>query len=81
MFFPRLGMYYLRTRPKAEAIQFTVSKEARQGLLNNGGEEKKIDENLLASKKMPLPQDQLSQTKPKIGLETQEEEECVGCGA
>mmetsp|Transcript_30425 Transcript_30425/g.35085 ORF Transcript_30425/g.35085 Transcript_30425/m.35085 type:complete len:829 (-) Transcript_30425:200-2686(-) len=77
----KTGMYYLRTRPKAEAIQFTVSKEARQGLLNNGGEEKKIDENLPAAKKMPLPQDQLSQTKPKIGLETQEEEECVGCGA
>jgi len=61
----KTGMYYLRTRPKADAIQFTVQKEPV----------KKFGVSV-------RPQTGKSEEKPKISVETEEDEDtCLNCGA
>ena len=66
----KTGMYYLRTRPKADAIQFTVNKE-QLAEDRKAGEEKKTDS--------PPPQ---AVGQGIAGLQTVGgEEECLNCGA
>ena len=65
----KTGMYYLRTRPKADAIQFTVNKE-QLAEDRKAGEEKKTDSPDLAV------------GQGTAGLQTVGgEEECLNCGA
>jgi ribonucleoside-diphosphate reductase subunit M1 len=65
----KTGMYYLRTRPKADAIQFTVNKE-QLAEDRKSGEEKKTDS--------PTP----AVGQGTAGLQTVGgEEECLNCGA
>lgn len=65
----KTGMYYLRTRPKADAIQFTVNKE-QLAADRKAGEEKKTDSPDLAV------------GQGTAGLQTVGgEEECLNCGA
>lgn len=76
----KTGMYYLRTRPKADAIQFTVNQEQlaadRLKMIKNLEEE---------PRHMKLPQD--VPEKPKTDVkkiivpEDDEEEICLSCGA
>jgi ribonucleoside-diphosphate reductase alpha subunit len=61
----KTGMYYLRTRPKADAIQFTVDQEQ---LLKDRVNTLSVNDTKKPSK--PLPQDRY-----------EEEEECLNCGA
>lgn len=74
----KTGMYYLRTRPKADAIQFTVDQEQlvanraksetlrdKENVLNNNSN---IRNEILISKAIP-------------GLHTQDQDECLNCGA
>ena len=63
----KTGMYYLRTRPKADAIQFTVNKEdlTVQPVKKANGSSNGHGNN----------------TKPEEQPELEEEEECLNCGA
>jgi len=67
----KTGMYYLRTRPKADAIQFTVDQEQ---LLKDRTE----DLSITKGDKKP-PQDQPMKGAPT--LEVKEDDECLNCGA
>mmetsp|Transcript_19926 Transcript_19926/g.46295 ORF Transcript_19926/g.46295 Transcript_19926/m.46295 type:complete len:291 (+) Transcript_19926:108-980(+) len=70
----KTGMYYLRTRPKADAIQFTVDQEqlsadrVKNSALADG------DNKLNSKGRGPPPVPKLVQAQP-------EEEECLTCGA
>ena len=76
----KTGMYYLRTRPKADAIQFTVDQEqlvskkvkgksgSPKGKENTGGQ---------PSNTKPTVQPLVS--KEQLGMQV--EEECLNCGA
>ena len=63
----KTGMYYLRTRPKADAIQFTVDQE--QLLKDKAAQANK--ENKV------VPQDKMSSSN----LHTEDDEICLSCGA
>jgi len=65
----KTGMYYLRTRPKADAIQFTVDQEQLM-------KDRKMSAEKIGSDKLPLSQDP-PMKRPVIV----EEEECLNCGA
>jgi ribonucleoside-diphosphate reductase subunit M1 len=73
----KTGMYYLRTRPKADAIQFTVNQEqlvvdrAKSEALRNKEDIEKAE----APKEPPV-------EKTTGGLQTiDDEDECLNCGA
>jgi ribonucleotide reductase alpha subunit len=78
----KTGMYYLRTRPKADAIKFTVNQEQ---LVADRMKNMKIDdkENTAGSMSPGLPSPGLSKgSGPIKGLTTVgDEEECLNCGA
>jgi ribonucleoside-diphosphate reductase alpha chain/ribonucleoside-diphosphate reductase subunit M1 len=66
-------MYYLRTRPKADAIQFTVDKSALQASAANKEEPKaqaQQSPRACRQAQSPLPQG-----------EEEEEELCLACSA
>jgi ribonucleotide reductase alpha subunit len=78
----KTGMYYLRTQPKAAAIQFTVNQEqlavdrAKSEALQN--KENVLNASALAEKVPPV----CTFTASKGGLETKDEnDECLNCGA
>lgn len=62
----KTGMYYLRTRPKADAIQFTVDqsslKVSREETAKSGAKNG-------------------AEGGGSAGLEVEEEPECLSCGA
>ncbi len=68
----KTGMYYLRTRPKADAIQFTVNQEM-------------LAETNAA--RQPQTSASADISKPSVGAKfaalqmKDEEEECLNCGA
>jgi len=64
----KTGMYYLRTKAKADAIQFTVNKEQLAQSNKNSSSVKSEEKESLTDDK-------------KVGLETQEDDECLNCGA
>ena len=65
----KTGMYYLRTRPKADAIQFTVNQEQL------------VAEKVLKDKEN-ITQDSSQPTAKKEGLETHTDgDACLSCGA
>jgi len=66
----KTGMYYLRTQPKAAAIQFTVD----QAQLNKVKEEQKLDMSAKANK------ENMAKLK-KGGVQKEDEEICLSCGA
>lgn len=73
----KTGMYYLRTRPKADAIQFTVNQEqlvadrAKSDVLRE-------KENVMSN---AAPTTTTMPVKGIAGLQVQEEDECLNCGA
>jgi ribonucleoside-diphosphate reductase alpha subunit len=73
----KTGMYYLRTRPKADAIQFTVNQE--QLVADRLKSAKFTDkENSIANREAADP----LMSKIPAGLEVKDdEEECLNCGA
>ena len=79
----KTGMYYLRTRPKADAIQFTVDQEQlvadrlKEAKLNGNDKENAINANpgtSAAKETTPLVD------KATLG-QVEVEEECLNCGA
>jgi len=82
----KTGMYYLRTRPKADAIQFTVDQEklkedrrAAAAMYESKGEEKKEE---LEKTTRALPQDQSAVREGTAGLDVEDDEDiCISCGA
>ncbi|GMI07018.1 hypothetical protein TrVE_jg284 [Triparma verrucosa] len=72
----KTGMYYLRTQPKAQAIQFTVDQAA---LVKNKEENKALKD---AVKTLPSPeQNKENMKKMQSGGAEEDEEICLSCGA
>lgn len=73
----KTGMYYLRTRPKADAIQFTVNQEQ----LATDQQRK----NSLDKKKTGFATPKIKEAKPLVDTKSlgqpEIEEECLNCGA
>jgi len=85
----KTGMYYLRTRPKADAIQFTVDKEALSQDLKAkatlspssvGGKENMANSSLMTSRSPARMKAQPLVNNAVLG-QAEEEEECLNCGA
>ena len=76
----KTGMYYLRTRPKADAIQFTVDQkqlaESRKSEAEADGAEQPGAKGASPTKKAPSPMKEKA-----TPLQPQEEEICLSCGA
>lgn len=77
----KTGMYYLRTRPKADAIQFTVNQEMLAETNENPADKE-------TPRKVPSPTSASADvSKPTVtskfaGLQMKDEEdECLNCGA
>lgn len=72
----KTGMYYLRTRPKADAIQFTVEKDklaAESKTTTSPSKEKENEAVAMNKKEAPM---------GTQGLHTEDDEEqCLNCGA
>ena len=73
----KTGMYYLRTRPKADAIQFTVNQEMLVETTRGAPQDKaESPTSVTATSKM------MSVGTKFAGLQVKdEEEECLNCGA
>lgn len=79
----KTGMYYLRTRPKADAIQFTVDKEALSQDLKEKATIADGKENVVKSL-TPSRSPVRMKAQPLVNsaaLGQTEEEECLNCGA
>eukprot|EP00501_MAST-03F_sp_TOSAG23-6_P002305 GSMAST32.ASY1.ANO1.2407.1 assembled CDS len=77
----KTGMYYLRTRPKVDAIQFTVdqaSLKVTRAMKDTtiSGTENKAPTNVLKVKK-----ESASKSAPGIAPSRNEVEECLNCGS
>merc|ERR1712194_892912 len=78
----KTGMYYLRTRPKADAIQFTVDQTMLAETTQNPAKEE-----VKGKQSQPSPTgvknfDKVSVDTKFAGLQMKdEEEECLNCGA
>eukprot|EP00523_Entomoneis_sp_CCMP467_P005515 CAMPEP_0168747824 /NCGR_PEP_ID=MMETSP0724-20121128/15857_1 /TAXON_ID=265536 /ORGANISM="Amphiprora sp., Strain CCMP467" /LENGTH=797 /DNA_ID=CAMNT_0008795629 /DNA_START=6 /DNA_END=2399 /DNA_ORIENTATION=+ len=66
----KTGMYYLRTRPKADAIKFTVNQEALKQTTSNKENNSTVAKAGVATPKAAQPQ-----------VEEDEDEICLSCGA
>jgi len=87
----KTGMYYLRTRPKADAIQFTVNQEmlaeTTAGQSQNPAAEGTEQQQSPGRKSSPTSVASANVGKPSVsskfaGLQMKdEEEECLNCGA
>jgi len=76
----KTGMYYLRTQPKAKAIQFTVDQaqlaETNAANIENEAPQNKVRKDSMAEKEV------LGDMPSTNGLETQDDEDiCLSCGA
>jgi ribonucleotide reductase alpha subunit len=75
----KTGMYYLRTRPKADAIKFTVDQEQ---LVSNKMKEVKLVDKENSSNMVTPPLPGATAMKGTQGLTTEDEEDmCLSCGA
>ena len=75
----KTGMYYLRTRPKADAIQFTVNQE--QLIADRAKSEALRDKENVLNSKSNIRQE-IPITKAIAGLQTKDQDdECLNCGA
>ena len=71
----KTGMYYLRTRPKADAIQFTVDQTAL-------AESRKVPGKVATPPAPPSKEEvEAKKAADKAALEAAEEETCLSCGA
>jgi ribonucleoside-diphosphate reductase alpha subunit len=88
----KTGMYYLRTRPKADAIQFTVDQEKlaedtkKKAVVTPGKENGKLEDSTNKTPKVDgLAKLSIPEAKPLVsGAElgqAEVEEECLNCGA
>lgn len=86
----KTGMYYLRSRPKADAIQFTVDQEKlaadtkKKATVSSGGKENTAAANIPPMETMKTKKPIL-EAKPLVDSATlgqaEEEEVCLNCGA
>ena len=88
----KTGMYYLRTRPKADAIQFTVDQEKlaedtkKKAVVTPGKENGKLED---STNKTPVKEGvakaNIPEAKPLVDSaalgQAEVEEECLNCGA
>jgi len=77
----KTGMYYLRTQAKADAIQFTVDQEQLKKDRKTAADMYEQAQKASKDKSAPQAQDEVVVGKGTPGLETEEEEACVSCGA
>ena len=83
----KTGMYYLRTRPKADAIQFTVDQEQLVAdRLKNTSLQPSSKENIpttttTTTAQVLQPKEQAKPLVNSAALGQVEEEECLNCGA
>jgi len=80
----KTGMYYLRTRPKAEAIQFTVNQEmlAETNAQNTAAAANPAQESQVSPASSVADVGKASINSKFAGLQMKdEEEECLNCGA
>lgn len=86
----KTGMYYLRSRPKADAIQFTVDQEKlaadtkKKATISSGKENTKAT-NIPPMETLKGKKPMLMEAKPLVDSATlgqaEEEEVCLNCGA
>lgn len=72
----KTGMYYLRTRPKADAIQFTVDQSSLKV-----SREENAATGVNAAAASAAAAGAIAPAAPTPGLEVEEEPECLSCGA
>jgi len=78
----KTGMYYLRTRPKADAIQFTVNQEMLAETNANPATEAPEKKSQTSPTSATANVDKASVSSKFAGLQMKdEEEECLNCGA
>jgi ribonucleoside-diphosphate reductase alpha subunit len=78
----KTGMYYLRTRPKADAIQFTVNQEMLAETNANPAAEAPQKKSQTSPTSATANVDKASVASKFAGLQMKdEEEECLNCGA
>ncbi|KAL3910279.1 MAG: hypothetical protein SGILL_007757, partial [Bacillariaceae sp.] len=88
----KTGMYYLRTRPKADAIQFTVDQEKlaediKKAVVTPGKENGKLEDstNKNTPSKEGVAKAHIPEAKPLVDSaalgQADVEEECLNCGA
>eukprot|EP00536_Pseudo-nitzschia_multiseries_P017131 jgi/Psemu1/223844/e_gw1.1390.14.1 len=86
----KTGMYYLRSRPKADAIQFTVDQEklaadTKKKATVSGGKENKKVPNIPPMETLKGKKPIIEAAKPLVDSATlglpEEEEPCLNCGA
>jgi ribonucleoside-diphosphate reductase subunit M1 len=76
----KTGMYYLRTRPKADAIQFTVNQEQLVASKTKQDGALREKENTNAPDANGIPKVQPLVSKEQLALPV-DDEECLNCGA
>ena len=76
----KTGMYYLRTRPKAEAIKFTVNQEALKASAGTGNTSPTANKEN-ASKALASPGKKPMATVSAREQPDEEDEICLSCGA
>ena len=75
-------MYYLRARPKADAIQFTVDQTALAKTKAESSQKQIIDKSTMLMKANPLVNDENAlANRATIGLEYAAEPACENCSA
>jgi ribonucleotide reductase alpha subunit len=72
----KTGMYYLRSRPKADAIQFTVDQTQLAQSTKQDATSKKVE-----GKVAPVNDENSNVNGVVQGLEYQEEPACANCSA
>lgn len=78
----KTGMYYLRTRPKADAIQFTVDQAMLSETARTPANEESKESQPRTSPTSAAGFDKASVNAKFAGLQMKdEEEECLNCGA
>ena len=80
----KTGMYYLRARPKADAIQFTVDQTAlaKTKAADNSQKELSLNKSLNKGVIKPILNDENAQAnRATIGLEYAAEPACENCSA
>jgi ribonucleotide reductase alpha subunit len=84
----KTGMYYLRTRPKADAIKFTVNQEqlvadkVKQTSINEASEKENTVNKVAATPITPEGPRRIAPAEGLKGLTTQDDDDmCLNCGA
>ena len=79
----KTGMYYLRTQPKAQAIQFTVDQAMASETTKTNIEDKARSDEISKNESLKSAQNNVGDVLPSTkGLTLQDDEDiCLSCGA